>query len=347
MSEAGGPLRAVTRNDVARLAGVSSAVVSYVINNGPRPVAASTRIRVLEAIEKLGYRPNAAARTLITGRSDLIGLIVPDIRNPYFAALAQAAEAAARARSVNLVLAQGATGKLEQLVESLAGHQAAGIITSTIPEPSAMAVITRTRIPLVRLSLATPSDGPAIWPDYRGGARSAVRHLIEVHGHRRIGLVMGSDHPERDDDTPDGREEGWRNALEDAGLSTEYVIRVPWSAAGGAQAAGLLAGPSAAVTAVFVSSDQQAIGLISGLQGTGRSIPDDLAVVSFDGSPEAAYTVPPLTTVNVPLSEMATDAVAELLEGSGASRRHDTSLVVRSSCGCTATEHRSQPSPSQ
>lgn len=203
-----------------------------------------------------------------------------------------------------------------------------------------MAVITRTRMPLVRLSLAMPAHGPAMWPDYRGGARSAVRHLIEVHGHRRIGLVMGSDHPDRDDDTPDGREEGWRNALEDAGLSTENVIRVPWSAAGGAQAAGLLASTYAAVTAILVSSDQQAIGLISGLQGTGRSIPADLGVVSFDGSPEAAYTVPALTTVKVPLSEMATDAVAELLDRNGASRRHDTSLVIRASCGCPTPERR-------
>lgn len=90
------PPRDVTRNDVARLAGVSSAVVSYVVNNGPRPVAEATRARVQAAIDKLGYRPNAAARSLITGRSDLLGLIVPDLRNPYFAALAQAVEVAAR-----------------------------------------------------------------------------------------------------------------------------------------------------------------------------------------------------------------------------------------------------------
>ena len=82
------PTRDVTRDDVARLAGVSSAVVSYVVNNGPRPVADATRRRVQEAIEKLGYRPNAAARALTTGRSDLLGLIVPDLSNPYFAALA-------------------------------------------------------------------------------------------------------------------------------------------------------------------------------------------------------------------------------------------------------------------
>jgi len=80
--------RDATRNDVARLAGVSTAVVSYVINDGPRPVAPATKARVLDAIDKLGYRPNIAARALITGRSELIALVVPDVENPYFGALA-------------------------------------------------------------------------------------------------------------------------------------------------------------------------------------------------------------------------------------------------------------------
>ncbi len=328
------PVRAVTRDDVARLAGVSSAVVSYVVNDGPRPVAEATRSRVLAAIEKLGYRPNAAARTLITGRSDLIGLIVPDLRNPYFAALAQAAETAARARSVNLVLAQGETGHIERLVESLSSHQAAGIISSTIPEPAALAVLARSRIPLVQLSIQVPSAGPAVWPDYRAGARAAVRHLVEVHGHRRVALVIGTDHPDRDDEPIDGRESGWRDALGEAGLTTQHLIRVRWSAEGGVAAAARLATDHREATAVFTSSDQQAIGLIAGLQDTGRTIPGDLALASFDGSPEAAYTVPPLTTVSVPLAAMAADAVAEILERTARSHQHPTTLVLRRSCGC-------------
>ena len=334
-SSATRPARDVTRDDVARLAGVSSAVVSYVVNNGPRPVAEATRGRVLDAIDKLGYRPNSAARALITGRSDLIGLIVPDIRNPYFAALAQAAEEAARAQSVNLVLAQGATGDLLPLVAALTGHRVAGIITATIPEPAAIAVIVRNRIPLVRLSLAMPSDGPAIWPDYSGGSRAAVRHLVEVHGHRTVALVMGSDHPDWPEEPSDGRELGWRDALEDAGLTTEHVIRVHWSAAGGREAAYRLLADHPTATAVFASSDQQAIGLIAGLQAAGTSLPDDIAIASFDGSPDAEFTVPPLTTVDVPLAAMAADAIAEVLGLPRTNTRYPANLVVRRSCGCT------------
>jgi LacI family transcriptional regulator len=329
------PSRGATRDDVARLAGVSSAVVSYVVNDGPRRVADATRARVVDAIEKLGYRPNAAARTLITGRSDLLGLIVPDVRNPYFAALAQAMEIAARARSMNLVLAQGVTGNLEALVETLTGHLVAGIVTATIPEPEAVAVTLRHRVPLVRMSLAVPTDRTALWPDYYGGARAAVQHLVEVHGHRSVALVIGSDHPERPDGPMDDRERGWRDALENAGLATEHVIRVHWSAAGGREAAVALA-EHPEVTAVFVAADQQAIGLIAGLHRAGRAIPGDIAVASFDGSPEAEFTVPPLTTVRIPLEELAADAVAEVLGTPANVHTYPTSLVVRESCGCSA-----------
>ena len=116
--------RSVTREDVGRLAGVSSAVVSYVVNNGPRPVAAATRERVLDAIEKLGYQPNAAARSLITGRAELLGLVVPDIANPYFAAMAQHVEAAARERGLTLLLVRSSDSGLEDVMAALAGRKA-------------------------------------------------------------------------------------------------------------------------------------------------------------------------------------------------------------------------------
>ena len=333
-SDAARVTRGATRDDVARLAGVSSAVVSYVVNNGPRPVAEATRARVLDAIDKLGYRPNAAARSLIMGRSDLVGLIVPDVRNPYFAALAQAVEVEARAAGVNLVLAQGSTGHLAALMESLSGHLVAGIITAAVPEGAALEVVLRNKITMVRLSLVPPDvDITSVLPDFYGGARAAVSHLVEVHGHRRIALVSGSDTP-TDPRGFDDRERAWRDVLAAAGLPTDAIIRVNWSLAAGREAAARMVSEFPDCTAVFTMSDQQAIGLISGLAAAGRSIPGDVAITSFDGSPEAEFTIPPLTTASVPMAEMAKAAVDGLLDPRRKGVVLQPELILRHSCGC-------------
>ena len=333
-SEVARVTRGATRDDVARLAGVSSAVVSYVVNNGPRPVAEATRARVLDAIDKLGYRPNAAARSLIMGRSDLVGLIVPDVRNPYFAALAQAVEVEARAKGVNLVLAQGATGHLAALIESLSGHLVAGIITAAVPEQAALGVILRNKITMVRLSLVPPDiDDTSVLPDFYAGAHDAVRHLVEVHGHRRIALVAGSDTP-ANHHVFDDRERAWRDVLAAAGLPTDALIRVNWSLAAGREAAARMVAEFPDCTAVFTMSDQQAIGLISGLTAAGRSIPGDVAITSFDGSPEAEFTIPPLTTASVPMAEMAKAAGDGLLDPRRTGVVLQPELILRHSCGC-------------
>lgn len=333
-SEAARVTRGATRDDVARLAGVSSAVVSYVVNNGPRPVAEATRARVLDAIDKLGYRPNAAARSLIMGRSDLVGLIVPDVRNPYFAALAQAVEVEARAAGVNLVLAQGSTGHLAALMESLSGHLVAGIITAAVPEGAALEVVLRNKITMVRLSLVPPDvDITSVLPDFYGGARAAVSHLVEVHGHRRIALVSGSDSP-TDHRVLDDRERAWRDVLAASGLPTDAIIRVNWSLTAGRAAAAKLLEDFPDCTAVFTMSDQQGIGLIAGLHELGKSIPGDIAITSFDGSPEAEFTYPPLTTASVPMAAMAKAAVKQLLHPGERGQVFATELILRRSCGC-------------
>lgn len=327
-SSATRPTRDVTRDDVARLAGVSSAVVSYVVNSGPRPVAEATRRRVQEAIEKLGYRPNAAARSLTTGRPQLLGLVVPDLQNPYFSALAEAVETAAKEQGLGLVLAQAQSEDLPRLVESLSGRLVAGIITATLPTPEVAQILLRNRVPMVKLSLALPLDPmPSIWPDYYGGTRAAVDHLISVHGHRQIVLVTGSE--QRDE-----RERAWHDILREADLDTSHLIRTSWSAHGGFEAAGALLADHGAVTAAFVTSDQQAIGVMAGLYRAGRSVPTDIAITSFDGSPDAEFTIPPLTTVDVPLADMAADAIAEILGVPYLGRTYPTRLVVRRSCGC-------------
>ena len=320
--------RDATRNDVARLAGVSTAVVSYVINDGPRPVAPATKARVLDAIDKLGYRPNIAARALITGRSELIALVVPDVENPYFGALAKAVVNAAARRGLRVMLAQSQDEELPALLDSLAGHQVDGIITATLPLAGELARHPNLRVPMVKVSLEPSADSlPAFCPDFVGGSRDAVRHLAEVHGHQRIAFVTGSERL-------DPRERGWRDALAECGLRPGRVLRVAWSCEGGRRAAAELLDDPAGFTAAFVASDQQAIGLLAGLRALGVSVPRDFALVSFDGSASAEYTIPALSTAGVPFAPMAEDALDVLLGAEGTVRTYPTTLVVRESCGC-------------
>jgi LacI family transcriptional regulator len=329
--------REATRDDVARLAGVSSAVVSYVVNDGPRPVAPGTRARVLEAIQKLGYCPNSAARALITGQSRLLGLIVPDIENPYFAGLAKAVEKEGASRGFRLVLTQCTSENLPDMVDSLAGHQVDGIITATLPPRSLLSRASWARIPMVNLSLAMPlGQVPALCPDFYGGSQSAVRHLVEVHQHKRVGLVTGSEQL-------DERERGWRDILEGSGLEPGPICRVPWSLEGGCAAARDLAAVGSSVEAVFVASDQQAVGLLAGLHRLGIRVPSDLAVVSFDGSLSSEFTIPSLTTMSLPFADMATDAIDELLGAPATNRTYPTTLILRESCGCDVGD---RPEPS-
>jgi LacI family transcriptional regulator len=324
--------RDATRDDVARLAGVSSAVVSYVVNDGPRPVAAATRARVLDAIEKLGYRPNTAARSLITGRSDLIGLIVPDVENQYFATLAKAVEKAAAKRGLRLVLGQAQPAQLPDLVESLASHQVDGIITATPLPPDLLVRTRRITVPLVKLSLDQPMDAvPSLSPDFYGGAQQAVRHLAEVHGHRRIALITGGE-------PMDVRERGWHDALLLLGLVPDCRLQTLWTTEGGRDAAALLLKDHPDATAVFAASDQQAAGLIAGLHALGRRVPDDIAIVGFDGALVGEFTVPPLTTCGVPFTQMSSDAVAQLAGGTIDKKIYPTKLIVRESCGCQGTD---------
>lgn len=327
-----GQHREATRNDVARLAGVSTAVVSYVVNDGPRPVAPATRARVLDAIAKLGYRPNTVARSLITGKSGLIGLVVPDVENPYFASLARSVETAVADRDLRMVLAQSAAETLGDLVDSMAGHLVDGVILATLPGADLLSRVGSIRVPLVKVGVALPTDPiPAVWPDFEQGARDAVRHLIDHHGHRRVALVTGGDPLE-------SRENAWREVMAAHGLPTDAVVRIPWSAEGGYDAAGQLRDRFPDVTAAFVTSDQQATGLIAGLHRLGWRVPGRLAVASFDGSLGSRFTIPPLTTAAVSLAEMARDAVELLLGAEPVNRSYPATLVVRESCGCPPSE---------
>lgn len=334
--EVGAPpsVRARTRADVARYAGVSGAVVSYVLNGGPKPVATATRARVLDAVAVLGYRPNAAARALSRGVADMIGMIVPDSRNPYFAELVHAVDRAAQqnGRTLLVINSDSRRSSTSDHIAGLASHQLDGLVIADTLSAAERTLVASLGVPLVLVNqFMGDTNMAAFGVDYYGGARSGVDHLIG-HGHERIAFIGG-------DPSIDQRERGWMDALSAAGLPLGPRYRVGFSLASGHRAGGLLADEPQRPTAVFVASDQLAFAAVSALHERALRVPEDVAVVSFDGSTESAYAWPPLTTVAQPVDRMAVAAINRLLSGAASSpaapfEPYPTYLIVRASCGC-------------
>ena len=325
----------VTRMDVARYAAVSTAVVSYTLNGGPKRVSPELQARVLEAVRLLGSRPNAAARALTSGSARMLGLLVPDISNPFFAELCQVAESVAESagRALLIVSAQGdvSPSDVARHIDRLVSRQVDGLLIASFVSSAQMLAVTSSRIPTVLLDQVGAAQGlSTIGVDLEGGARSGVEHLLG-HGHERVAFIGGGNPLDR-------REAGWLEALLDAGRKAGPRIHAGFSPAEGYRAGRELLAQEPRTTAVFVSSDHQATGVLRACHEAGRSVPDDLAIVSFDDSSGAQYCWPALTTVRQPVHEMVADAIAQLLDdgenGTPSFRRYPTSLVVRQSCGC-------------
>lgn len=326
----------VTRNDVARYAGVSTAVVSYVLNDGPKRVAPPTREKVLDAVRVLRYRPNAAARALNRGSMEMLGLLVPDSRNPFFAELCHTAEAVAaeHGRALLIINAEGGTDEVGRHVQTLASRQVDGLIIASYLSPGVAVAVDAAQIRTVLLNQFGAVEGlPSISVGLEDGARRGVEHLI-WHGHREIAFIGGG-HPS------DGREIGWLRALTGAGLRPGRAVHAGFSPVEGYFAGKDLLGGSHHPSAVFVSADHQAIGVLRACHEAGLRIPEDVAVVSFDGTAESEYAWPSLTTVAQPMREMVTEALRQLLEADAWSpglREYPTTLVIRRSCGCPVVD---------
>jgi LacI family transcriptional regulator len=330
------PRSPVTRNDVARYAGVSSAVVSYVVNGGPKKVAPATEARVQNAIRVLGYRPNAAARALKLGSTETIGLVIPDNSNSFFSLLAHAVEDAAAELGYALLLtnSDGNLAKERRNIRNLAARQVDGVLLSSVLMEPDLAELESADIRAVLLNHSADAPGfNSVGVDLVAGAKSAVEHLIG-HGHTNIALAMGTN----TGNFLDGREQGWLRALTEAGLPEGPIARSPFTREGGYIAGQRLLASADKPTAIFASSDLQAVGILRALHEAGVSVPDDIALASFDGSAEAEYSWPPLTTVKQPAKAMAEAAVSALI---GAQRNRESEhlifppeLQVRRSCGC-------------
>ncbi|EMD1655149.1 LacI family DNA-binding transcriptional regulator [Pluralibacter gergoviae] len=333
-------VRRVTRADIAREAGTSVAVVSYVINNGPRPVAPATRERVLAAIKKTGYRPNGIARALASGTTRTYGLVVPNIANPFISSMAHALQQEAFADGRVLLLGDAGDDRVREreLVNNLLHRQVDGLIYTSVDRHPWIEMIQASGTPLVMLDRVAPElQVSAIQVNEQRAAWQATRHLIE-HGYREIAIICG---PLEMLNTQD-RISGWRQALEEAGLTPDpaRIFATDYTRQGGYDAAQrMLAG--ALPRALFATNEQQAFGCLRALAGHGLSVPNDLALVCFNGTVESAFNVPSLTAVRQPVISMARKAIEMLKQWDGEPERceFDFELEIGESCGCRPVAH--------
>jgi DNA-binding LacI/PurR family transcriptional regulator len=286
--------RGPAMTDVARLAGVSHQTVSRVLNDHPN-VKEQTRLRVRAAIAELGYRPNKAARALVTGRSQLIGIVALNSTLYGPASLLTAFEQAAA--EAGFAVSVGSVSRLDR--ESISGaverhldQRVAGLVVIA-PVASAGAALDElpVGVPLVTVDGDPDRAHALITVDQVAGARAATQHLLDA-GHRTVWHIAG---PAEWYDAA-GRIEGWRQTLVAAGAEVPPLLPADWTAAAG-YAAGQMVARMPEVTAVFAANDHLALGLLRALHERGRRVPHDLSVVGFDDVPEAAYFIPPLTTV--------------------------------------------------
>ncbi|MYR46405.1 LacI family DNA-binding transcriptional regulator [Streptomyces sp. SID5910] len=328
--------KAPTLTDVARAAGTSTAVVSYVMNNGPRPVAAATRERVLAAAAELDYRPNHIARALRSRTTGVVGLILADASNPYFGALARHVEQALDKHG-KLTLTGNAgysADRQEHLADKFLSAQVDGLIVVSADGGADVAdQVKRAGVPAVYVHNQPEDEGtPAVTADNEAAVQQAVAHL-RGHGHTRIAFLAGP----RDAGPVGRRRATWETAL--AGTGEAPLLRCAYSRAAAAALTGQLISEGTMPAALITATDEQAIGVLAAARTHKLPVPDRLAVISLDGTPDSAYTAPALTVTRQPLEAMAARAV-DLLLGSEAAAppTPHAPLVVRGSCGCATAD---------
>lgn len=322
---------------VARLAGVSTATVSNTLNR-PEMVTPATQARVKAAIEELQFVPNRSASTLRSGTGHLIGLVVPDIVNPFYAAIAKAVAQASRERGYVVALCVSDDDPAIEMehIRMLAEQRAAGAIV--VPLAADTSRLTRLRLvdahPVLVDRRWPVSDGCSVAIDDERGGYLAIEHLLRTT-EGRLAIINGrADIPQCEE-----REAGARAALAAHGVDPSRLLSIEvdqMTIDAGAIAAASLAGMPLA--GVFCTNDQLAVGAVRGLTAAGLSVPADVAVVGYGDLALATESLLPLTTVRQPkdaLGRSAVDLLLSEIEAAGkhqhASRLLDPDLVIRSS----------------
>lgn len=308
-----------TQVDVARLAGVSRATVSYVVNglpDGRVPISEETRQRVLEAVEELGYVPDARAQALRSGDTKTIGLIIPDIRNPHFWEYAEGVEQAAYASGYHLLLSSTALNPEygEDIFKDLSRRRIDGLILASSfigqseEAQKTLRLLLKRRLPVVEISDFYDID--CVVSDYRAATIEVMAHLLSLM-HRRIGMIYGVAAAELAED----RLQPYQDALLAAGLPVdrELIAVCGPTIEDGYQAALQLLQLPSRPTAVIAINDLLALGALRAAADLNLRVPADLSLVGYDDIPMARYQVPRLTTVSKDAALLGQEAVKLLL----------------------------------
>lgn len=328
-----------TIKEVAGRAGVSSATVSHVIN-GTRYVSDAVREQVLNAMAELGYRPNALARSLRSGQTHTLGLILPDSANPFFAEVGHSIEIAAFDQGYSVILCntENDFAKETLYMDVLTKKQVDGMIfVATGDRSDSLKNLVEMEVPTVVMDRDFPElELDVVLTDNLQGGYLATQYLISL-GHKRIGCIAG----------PSGinpsarRVTGYKQALEAARLAIEpkLVMNGDFHPETGWEAGRAMLSQPNPPTAIFACNDLMAMGVLRAAAELGLRVPDDLAVVGYDDIEFASYTNPPLTTIKQPKDEMGLATLRFLLgrikDKQSAPQRAllPVSLVIRGSCG--------------
>lgn len=328
-----------TIKEVAKKAGVSYATVSHVINN-TRFVAKDTRARVLSAMQEVNYRPNDLARSLRSGKTNTIGLVIPDSANPFFAEVARSIEGAAYQLGYSVILCntEQDPAREEFYVDVLSKKQIDGVIfTATGEQTGPLKFLLEKGIPLVLINRDLSNITlDAVLIDDKQGGYLATRHLIEL-GHRRIACIAG---PRTT--TPSGdRMTGYQKALVEAGISFDeaLMVRGDYHPGSGFEITRTWLALPDPPTAIFSSNDLMAVGALGAAAQAQVRVPEDLSVIGYDDIELARFTSPPLTTIAQPKSKigaLATQFLAERIADKSYPTRRVTlpvELIIRESTG--------------
>ena len=328
----------VTIKDVAREARMSVATVSRVLNDSG-PVSDDTRQLIREVAGRMRYVPHSGARSLITSKTQTLGVLLPDLYGEFFSEVIRGMDDTAQKNGFHLLISRAYADRngIETAMKSMRGR-VDGVVAMSPDLDSDSLLNLPSTIPVVILcSVSRGNELDSVTIQNCRGAREMVTHLVSL-GHKRIAIIKGS---ARNYDAAE-RLRGYRLALREAGIDRESILEREgdFTEAGGYHAAQALLAMSLRPTAIFSANDSMAIGALSALRESGVRVPEEMAVAGFDDIPLARYMDPTLSSVHVPICELGARAVELLLHGITHKNDHprrrervSTELVIRRSTG--------------